>query len=499
MSSTNGTGTSSTSTSNGQAVLNCHPSVWQRLNAIVDRRKNAKSRERDLVKHRREVEGELEECGSTPSGRRTKLCVDHWDTIKAIEGERTRIQTLADLLEGSIVEGRTGKLYEHPEDLDNEIAAAEAEEEPELVKHARQEREEKKKQASQILKIEGHPSGELIVGRSYRFSSRTDPEIHCLGVVQGFENNGEKIWIEASDFSEKFPEHKRAEDRQPVDPSTVIWVEVKGAGKAKGNGEGKAKEAPAQAGVDKAGTLNTFPGRYIVRSLMVGAGSQCYNAYSAENLMSHCRVAVGAEDGSTVEVKDLGGGVGEILLNGLLVAKVHYAGEIEGHENDPGKKKARKEAAPAQAGKPDPKQNGKKPKEAPVPTPSPAPTAVPAVEHRINGALIEVGKSYRFDLGLGKDKAAGRRWLIGSVVAIDDGDIAEVRVASCSPGLQARNGHPGPGDLFHLDLTACLWKAAEGELEQKPAKKLDEVKDTNGRPKKGKGAKAPAKKAEASA
>lgn len=98
---------------------NCHPSVWRRIVAIRDRRINSKNRLGELVKSRDAIKDDLRQLGKTPSGNRTRLCEQFWDTLSAIDYERARIHQLADLSEKAVGEGIEGRLFESNDDLDD--------------------------------------------------------------------------------------------------------------------------------------------------------------------------------------------------------------------------------------------------------------------------------------------------------------------------------------------------------------------------------------------
>ncbi|MCC6295385.1 MAG: hypothetical protein IT469_01620 [Pseudomonadales bacterium] len=246
-------------------AANCHPSVWKRINAITDKRDAAKTREGDLVKHRKEVEGELAECGATPSTRRTKLCVDHWDTICSIEHERTRIRTLADLMDTTVKEGRQGKLFEK-DDLEAEIEQAGDEPEPELVRSAREDREEREGKGAAATADKGFTNelGQVLeVDKAYRFTARTNVDRWMEGVVNRIGGKG-AVEVSATRVS---PGNGQPGARN-VNLGAVAWVRLEPEAQADAQPEAAGSNGIAEVAADLGWK---FPGAFAFRPQRSGA------------------------------------------------------------------------------------------------------------------------------------------------------------------------------------------------------------------------------------
>lgn len=98
-----------------QSTKNSEPwprAVCDALIKIKIKRQQAKSEITDLVKYRKEVEGQIDELGPEPTKERLALDHEYVKTVRAIDYQRSRERWLADQLESVIDDADQGKLFD---------------------------------------------------------------------------------------------------------------------------------------------------------------------------------------------------------------------------------------------------------------------------------------------------------------------------------------------------------------------------------------------------
>ncbi|HRI53668.1 MAG TPA: hypothetical protein PLW65_26170, partial [Pseudomonadota bacterium] len=264
--------------------------------------------------------GELAECGATPGPRRTKLCVDYWETICSINNSRTRVETLSDLFVKAVADANQGKLFNEEEDIDALIGAAEAEEELPLVKSAREDREGKSKAAPAAEPIVNPLGVELKVGNRYRFTSRTSPDQWAEGIVLAIGGKG-AITIDRTANAKG-----AARGECQMNAAVLTWTLLEPAPAPAAEGKAPAKASAAESKASDGTGRFTFPGTFVLTPSRHGAPPQRFKVTSGNVLLAVVSEACGVTPGSDAEctIHEI---KGEVYIGGGRVAKLHQVAD----------------------------------------------------------------------------------------------------------------------------------------------------------------------------
>lgn len=97
-----------TATTTGQYPSN----VCKRLDALAEARDQAKSREQDLVRHRKDLKNDLTELGAGNTKKHLEVSREYVVTLFSIEHVRDRIRSLADKTDETIKNAHQPGMFE---------------------------------------------------------------------------------------------------------------------------------------------------------------------------------------------------------------------------------------------------------------------------------------------------------------------------------------------------------------------------------------------------
>lgn len=295
--------------------ITCPEKTWGKIIAIKSRRLTAKNRVSDLIRQRNETKKELDSLGKKRTPERSAACVKFVDVLQAIEYERDRVQTLADMLEAAIEKGEQGELFDEAE-FESQRDAEDDDEEPEpaLARHAREEREKLKAEAAAPTNALGEP---LVLGRVYRFTSRTDSNRWMEGRLERLHAGTTMISVEALEFDPGFGP-KAVKGTHDLNTAAVSWTDVTGSADAK-SGNGIA-EVAAELGWK-------FPGAFVFRARRQGVAPTRHEFGDAEAMHAKLAEVCGLE--ATPEMVRLCGG-GSVMVRQPDTAKAKDCWESVG-------------------------------------------------------------------------------------------------------------------------------------------------------------------------
>lgn len=279
--------------------VNTQPHVWKQLVSLHGRRGTAKNRVTDLTTRRGQTEKELRELGAGETAEHKDLALQLWRTNESLKKEREGIAWLADQVDEVIEKGLQGELYRAPAEMPSDDDD-EPEEEPELLKNAREEREKRKGEAP--TNALGDP---LQVGQVYRFTSKATPERWMEGRLNRLHAGTTMVTVDAFAFDPEFGA-KAVKGKHDLNTAAVTWAVVKGS--AEPQPETKPDRGISTADIARMNEWK-FPGTFVFRALRHGVAPTRHEFGDADAMHTKLAELCGLEATPEQVCLNLGGSV----------------------------------------------------------------------------------------------------------------------------------------------------------------------------------------------